>query len=125
MAGKEGEKISNGPRSFGVIVARTVSTTERPMDALRMAQAMLAQGRDVGVFLVADGVYIGKRGRTEVSALLEALIAGGVKVYASPEHLKAAGLTKDRLVQGIEVADDTYRDLVDFVMERYDKVIIC
>ena len=84
-----------GPRSFGVIVARTASTTERPMDALKLAKAIRSEGRDVGVFLVADGIYIGKKGRTEVAELLGQMIADGVKVHVSPEHIKAAGFSKD------------------------------
>jgi len=114
-----------GPRSFGVIIARTVSTTERPLDALRLAKAMRSQGRKVGIFLVADGVYIAKKGRTEVAGILSQMMADGVKVYVSPEHIKAAGYSIDRLIPGIEIAEETYRDLVTFVMEEYEKVIIC
>ena len=95
------------------------------MDALKLARSIRSKGRNVGIFLVADGIYIGKKGRTEVAELLGQMIADGVKVYVSPEHIKAAGFSKDMLVPGIEVAEETYRDLVNFVMEEYEKVIIC
>lgn len=122
MPGREEEKASG--HSFGVLIARTVSTVENPMDALRLAKAMQEEGRKVGVFLVADGVYLGRHG-TEVASLLAQLISGGARVLASPEHIKASGLSKERLVPGIEIADDTYRDIVEFVMEGYDKVVVC
>lgn len=116
---------NKGTGSFGVLIARTASTTENPLDALRMALAIRGQGRKVGVFLVADGVYLAKMGKTPVAALLGELITKGARVVASPEHLKAAGLPIGGLVPGIEVAGDTYRDIVEFVMEDYDKVVVC
>ena len=124
MSGSEGKGLPY-EGSFGVIIARTTTTAERPMDALRMAKAIRSLGRKVGVFLVSDGVYIGKDGRTEGAYLLKELLDSGVQVLASPEHLNAAGLPREKMLPGIKVADETYRDLVTFVMEEYEKVIIC
>lgn len=120
MPGKE----EVGGRSFGVLIARTASSIENPMDALNLAKAILAKGRRVGIFLVADGVYVGKDG-TSVAKVLADLLEGGAKILASPEHVKASGIPKEKMVPGIEVADHTYRDIVNFVMEEYDKVVVC
>ena len=111
--------------SIGMIIARTASTTENPVHALHLALEILSHGKQVGLFLIGDGVYLAKNGKTESAVLLARLISKGAKVYASPEHLKASGFTKERLVPGIVIVEDTYADLVDFVMERYEKVIPC
>jgi sulfur relay protein TusB/DsrH len=111
--------------SFGIIIARTAAASENAISSLELAQDLLASGNQVGVFLIGDGIYLAKQGKTSAAALITTLIAKGAKVFASPEHLKASGLSKERLVSGIEVVEDTYKDLVEFVMERYEKVLSC
>jgi sulfur relay protein TusB/DsrH len=111
--------------SFGIIIARTAAASENAISSLETAQDLLAQGCQVGIFLIGDGIYLGKRGKTKAATLIANLVTKGAKVFASPEHLKASGLSKERLVDGIEVVEDTYKDLVDFVMERYEKVLSC
>lgn len=111
--------------SFGIIIARTAAASENALSSLELAQDLLAHGNRIGIFLIGDGIYLGKQGKTQAATQISSLLAKGAKVYASPEHLKASGLTKDKLVSGIAVVEDTYKDLVDFVMERYEKVISC
>jgi len=111
--------------SFGIIIARTAAATENAISSLELAQDLLDQGHGVGIFLIGDGIYLGKKSKTRAAELISALLVKGAKVFASPEHLKASGLSKERLVSGIEVVEDTYKDLVDFVMERYEKVLSC
>lgn len=116
---------SEGKGTIGMILARTASSSERPVDALALAQDLLAAGKQVGVFLVGDGIYLAKDGGTEAARIIKDLISKGAKVYVSPEHLKASGLSKERLVEGVAIVEDTYRDLVEFVMEWHEKVIVC
>jgi sulfur transfer complex TusBCD TusB component (DsrH family) len=106
------------PGSFGIIIARTVAASENAISSLELAQDLLAQGNLVGI-------YLGKQGKTQAAVLIANLLTKGAKIYASSEHLKASGISKERLVSGIEVVEDTYKDLVDFVMERYEKVVSC
>ena len=110
---------------FGIIIARTAAASENAISSLELAQDLLANGNQVGIFLIGDGIYLAKQGKTQAAALISSLLAKGAKVFASPEHLKASGFSKARLVSGIEVVEDTYKDLVDFVMERYEKVLSC
>jgi sulfur relay protein TusB/DsrH len=113
------------PGSFGIIIARTAAASENAISSLELAQDLLAQGNQVGIFLIGDGIYLGKQGKTQAAVLIANLLIKGAKIYASSEHLKASGISKERLVSGIELVEDTYKDLVDFVMERYEKVVSC
>ncbi|HCK75523.1 MAG TPA: sulfurtransferase complex subunit TusB [Gammaproteobacteria bacterium] len=60
----------------------------------------LARG-DADVLLIEDGVYGALSGSAHTSLVAEAL--GDVRVYALEPDLKARGLSRDRLIPGIEV----------------------
>jgi hypothetical protein len=45
-------------------------------------------------------------------------------VTVSLEHLKGAGIGEGELVEGLTVTKKTYKDLVEVVMEKWDRVVV-
>ncbi|MFQ5888310.1 MAG: hypothetical protein ACE5HY_06400 [Candidatus Hydrothermarchaeales archaeon] len=112
------------PVKIGIIITKTPNANEDVSNTLAMGEEALKVGNQVELFLLSDGVWVGKRGNTIAEKRLSDLIKDGCKVNASKKHLKACGLEKKKLVKGINIADDPYDELVDLVMEKWDKVVI-
>lgn len=113
------------PINLGIIITKAPAGSEDAENAIEAGRQALLAGDTVGLFLLSDGVWLAKRGKAE---LLEEKLADfvklGGKVIASGEHLKAAGLGPDRLVDKVAVAEDGLGRLVDMVMDEWDKTII-
>ncbi len=112
------------PVKIGIIITKTPNANEDVENALAMVEEALKVGNQVELFLLSDGVWVGKKGNALAEGRLSDLIKDGCKVKASGKHLKACGLEKNKLVDGVNISDDPYDDLVDLVMERWDKVVI-
>lgn len=112
------------PVKIGIIITKTPTANEDVENALAMGEEALKVGNQVELFLLSDGVWVGKKGNALAEGRLSDLIKNGCKVKASGKHLKACGLEKKKLVEGVNISDDPYDDLVDLVMERWDKVVI-
>ena len=112
-------------KSLGIIIARTSIMAGNAKQGIDLGVDARAKGREVGVFLISDGIWNGLKDAGEVPNILEQLVKDGASLYISDEHARAAGLPKKRVIEGAEFIDDTYKTLVDKVMERWDKVIIC
>lgn len=116
-----GKKMTN---SIGIIITKTPHGSGNPENAMRIGIEALSAGKDLGIFLVSDGVWCGKAGEGDkIQDLLSDLINRGAKVVASGPHLRAYGMTERGLIKGIEIIDKPYSRLVDMVMEQWDKVI--
>jgi sulfur relay (sulfurtransferase) complex TusBCD TusD component (DsrE family) len=110
---------------IGIIITKTPHGSEDPENALIIGKEALASGKNLGIFLVSDGVWIGKDGKSDkIQDLLLNIIDKGGKVAVSGPHLKAYGMAKEKLINGIEVVEKPYGELVDLVMEKWDKVIV-
>ncbi len=79
-------------------------------------QALKKHGHEVGILLAQDGVFLADKGCPES----EEIDIEGVKVYVSRPHVEQRGIG-DRLVADFELVD--YPEIVDLVMDRYDRVI--
>ncbi len=112
------------PVKIGIIITKTPNANEDVENALAMGEEALKVGNQVELFLLSDGVWVGKKGNTLTEKRLSDMIKDGCKIKASGKHLKACGLEKKKLVKGVNISDDPYDDLVDLVMERWDKVVI-
>ena len=112
------------PVLIGIIITKTPNANEDVENALAIGEKALNVGNQVELFLLSDGVWVGKRGNTLTEQRMKNLIMDGCKVIASGTHLKACGLNKEKLVEGIHIADNPYDELVDLVMDRWDKVVI-
>ena len=115
----------NKNNSLGIIIARTSIMTGSAMQAVNLGVGALKKGQEVGVFLLSDGVWNGLKNAGDVSDKLNQLVKDGGSLHISDEHARAAGLPRDKVIEGAEFIDDIYKDLVNMVMEKWDKVIIC
>lgn len=112
------------PIKIGIIITKTPNVNEDVENILAIGEAALKAGNQVELFLLSDGVWVGKRGNAVTEKKLLKLINDGCKVKASRRHLKACGLNKEKLVKGVKISDDPYDELVDLVMEKWGKVVI-
>lgn len=112
------------PVKIGIIITKTPNANEDVENILAIGEEALKVGNQVELFLISDGVWVGKRGNTLTEKRLLNLINDGCKVKASRMHLKACGLNKEKLVDGVTISDEPYEDLVDLVMEQWGKVVI-
>lgn len=88
--------------------------------------AMTARNRDkkVGFFLISDGIYLVKNNQeNEISYLLKKLLTKNIEIIVSKDHLKSSGISEDEILDSVTIAEKPYDELVDFVMERYERVI--
>jgi len=113
------------PTTMGIILTRGPYSSGGAEDAVEMAVAARESGDRVGLFLISDGVWLAHKGQEgPLMGRLAAFQRAGGEVLVSGEHLVAAGLSPESLVEDVTVLSDTYDELVDLVMERWDKVII-
>ncbi len=78
--------------------------------------AMRTQGIETDILLVQDGVYLADKGCTHTVELTDL----NVKVYASKHHIEERGIGT-RLAFDVNLVD--YPEMVELIMEKYDKVI--
>ncbi|MEM2143247.1 MAG: sulfurtransferase complex subunit TusB, partial [Candidatus Thorarchaeota archaeon] len=71
---------------------------------------------EIGLLLLQDGVYLADMGCTHGHDL----IRSGLKTYASEKHVEERGL-RSRIDKSVNVVG--YPDIIDLMMEKYDKVI--
>jgi sulfur relay (sulfurtransferase) DsrF/TusC family protein len=113
------------PTNLGIILTKGPQGGEDAENALDVALKALEMDDRVGLFLLSDGVWAAKKGLPgAIAQKLEAFLRGGGQLTVSGEHLEAAGLGPERLVEGASIAPDPYDRLVDLVMEEWDKVIV-
>ncbi len=85
-------------------------------DIDEIVSPLRAAGDEVAVLLVQDGVFMADKGCRHAQRLVQA----GVKLYVSRPHMESRGLSS-RL--GVPVTLVDYDQIVDLIMEQYDKVI--
>ncbi|MHA1908702.1 MAG: sulfurtransferase complex subunit TusB [Candidatus Thorarchaeota archaeon] len=78
--------------------------------------ALQKKGNEVGILLVQDGVFLTDKGCPHSKALVDLK----VPVFVSKLHLEERGI-KDRMVVDAKVVE--YPDMVELMMEKYDKII--
>jgi sulfur relay protein TusB/DsrH len=81
-----------------------------------IVDAMRTQGIETDLLLVQDGVYLADKGCPNASEIKDLK----VKVHASKNHIEERGIGS-RLV--VEVNQVEYPEMVELIMEKYDKVI--
>lgn len=112
--------------SATIIINELPYKNDKAWNALRLAGALLAQGVRVNVFLLEDGVDAGKERQDSkgkeynLEELTKELIAKGVPFLACSTCLKACGISREKLIDGITAGG--MRDLAEWVKES-DKVV--
>ena len=79
-------------------------------------RAMRTKGIETDLLLVQDGVYLADRGCPHSAEIKDLK----VKVHASKRHIEERGIGS-RLV--VDVNQVEYPEMVELLMEEYDKVI--
>ena len=109
---------------IGFVITKSPFESKRVEGALKMAKDAIAQGHSVGIFLISDGVFLAKRGqKNKVADLFNSVLSSSEIVIASQDHLVAAGISKDEMLEHIEISENIYDDLVEQVMERWGRVV--
>ena len=91
---------------FTIAISSGQYTKESPYTAIRFAYTALLEGHKVNIFLVEDGIWVGKRNQDpttydNVGKWLKDVIEEGAKVLACGVCMKARGMSEDELIEGI------------------------
>jgi tRNA 2-thiouridine synthesizing protein D len=92
---------------FTIAIGDGAYTKERPYTMLRFAYTALLDGHKVNIFLVEDGIFVGKKGQDpssydNVEKWLRDVIEEGANVKACGVCMKARGVGEEELMEGIE-----------------------
>lgn len=112
-------------KCFTIVIADSAYTKERPYTMLRFAYTALLEDHKVNIFLVEDGVFVGKKNQEpakydNVGKWMKDVISEGAKVKACGVCTKARGVAGDELINGIEVT--TMNGFLEMCLEA-DKVM--
>jgi len=100
--------------------------TERSYNALRIAKAVINEGAQVTVFLLADAISCARKGQKvpqgfyNIELMLKSILRKG-EVLACGACMDARGMTDENLVQGAERS--TMKVLAEHTMNA-DKVLV-
>lgn len=109
---------------YGFIITKAPLESSKTIGILRLGQKAIASGKTVGIFLISDGIWVAKNHQqNEAGKLIPQLLQNGAQIIASQEHLEAAGISPNDIIQGIKISSKPYDDLVEKVMEKWRWVI--
>ncbi|MFW9822783.1 MAG: DsrE/DsrF/TusD sulfur relay family protein [Candidatus Thorarchaeota archaeon] len=117
--------MSEITKTFTIIIADGAYTKERPFTMLRFAYTALLEGHKVNIFLVEDGIFVGKKGQDPTSydnlgKWMKDVISEGAVVKACAVCMKARGVMEEEFIEGIHKT--TMNGLVDMCVEA-DNII--
>ena len=112
--------MSDKIKTFTVVIGNAAYTSERPYTMLRFAYTSLLEGHKINIFLVEDGVFVGKKNQNpssydNVGKWLKDVIEEGGVVKACGVCIKARGVSAEELIEGIEVI--TMNGFVDMCVQ--------
>ena len=112
------------PKNMGILLSKSPFESEDAKLAFRIAIEALDLGDSVDVFLIGDGVWSAKTDLSgEIGTMLNKFIEKNGKLMVSAPHLKAGGISSDRIEKTAEVLDKPYDVLADLIMTKWDKVV--
>ncbi len=112
-------------KTFTIIIGDGAYTSERPYTMLRFAYTAILEEHKVNIFLVEDGIFVGKKNQDpstydNVGKWMLDVISEGANVKACGVCMKARGLSEDELMEGI--AKTTMNGLLEMCVEA-DNII--
>ena len=115
--------MSEIKKIFTIIIADGPYTSERPFTMLRFAYTALLEGHTINIFLVEDGIFVGKKNQDpttydNVGKWMKDVIAEGANVKACGVCMRARGLSEEEFVEGIKKT--TMNALVEMCVEADD-----
>jgi tRNA 2-thiouridine synthesizing protein D len=95
-------------KTFTVVIGNAAYTSERPYTMLRFAYTSLLEGHKINIFLVEDGVFVGKKNQKpsaydNVGKWVKDVIEEGGVIKACGVCTKARGVSAEEMIEGIEV----------------------
>jgi sulfur relay protein TusB/DsrH len=78
--------------------------------------ALKAEGHEIALLLVQDGVFLADRGCEHSSDVVDL----NVRMFVSDHHAEERGI-KSRMVGDVSLVN--YDEIVDLIMEKYDRVV--
>lgn len=93
---------------FTIIANDPPYGTEKTWNALRLAEALLATGAKINVFLLGDAVSAGKKGQSvpkgyyNLEEMLKKLKEKGVTIKTCGTCISARGIKDEELAEGVE-----------------------
>ena len=97
--------MSGKQKVFTIAIGSGQYTQERPYTLLRFAYTALLEGHKVNIFLVEDGIWVGKKDQDpktydNVGKWLADVIEEGAKVLVCGVCMKARGMLEEELLLG-------------------------
>ncbi len=94
-------------KTFTIIIGDGPYTAERPYTMLRFAYTALLEDCKINIFLVEDGILVGKKNQDpttydNLGKWMKDIISEGANVKACGVCMKARGLSEDELIDGIK-----------------------
>ena len=110
---------------FGFVITKGPAESGLAHNLLSVAEAAVKEGKSVDICLMSDGAWLAKRGQNNPAhSTLLRLLEEGAGVSVCREHLRASGIGEEELVEGLNLADKTFKVLVTKVMEEWDRVVV-
>lgn len=81
-----------------------------------IAKALKSEGHEISLLLVQDGVFLADRGCEHSSKVVDL----DVPMFVSQHHVEERGI-KSRLVGDVSLVG--YDEIVDLIMEKFDRVV--
>jgi tRNA 2-thiouridine synthesizing protein D len=115
--------MSDKEKIFTIAIGSGQYTNERPYTLLRFAYTALLEGHKVNIFLVEDGIWVGKKNQDpttydNVGKWMKDVIEEGAKVLACGVCMKARGMLEEELLEGI--TKTTMNGFLDMCVEADD-----
>ena len=114
-------------KTFTIAIGDGQYTKERPYTLLRFAYTALLEDHKVNIFLVEDGIWVGKKEQDpttydNVGKWMRDVIEEGAKVLACGVCMKARGMSDDELIEGI--TRTTMNGFLEMCVDA-DNIIFC
>ncbi len=98
--------MSDKKKVFTIAIGKSHYTHESPFTILRFAYTALLEEHKVNIFLVEDGIWVGKKNQDpstydNVEKWMRDVIKEGGKVLACGVCMKARGMADEELIEGI------------------------
>ena len=99
--------MSEKKKVFTVVIGDGQYTKERPYTMLRFSYTALLEDHKVNIFLVEDGIYVGKKNQDpttydNVGKWMKNVVEEGAKVLVCGVCMKARGMADDELMDGLK-----------------------
>ena len=119
--------MSGKKKIYTIAIGSGQYTKERPYTLLRFAYTALLEGHKVNIFLVEDGIWVGKKDQDpktydNVGKWLADVIEEGARVLVCGVCMKARGMSEQELLLGCKKT--TMNGFLDMCTEA-DNIIFC